>query len=351
MLRRMRAPKVPIWEEPVRGFYTDPGQAAALSGLELLRGFISRHTLPPPIHYLTGMMMTEVLPDSVTFTMPVTDWLLSPQGVVAGSALGFLVDGPLGCTVQTSLHAAMPYTTAEISFSFLRTVHPGVGTLTGKGRLIHAGRTILISEVPVTDEAGRLIAITTTRCVTLPRMDVPAAVVEEARRHPPQPTEPDWPTPHPFERPAEGGVVSQEVWDKRSGLDVLRALMSGELPSPPIHYLCGITPVLAEEGRTAWRMPASEWLCSPVQGRLYGGATAYLAGTALDGAYQSTVPAGTAVAPVDLKVYFLRPVVPDGRDLVATGTIVHRGRSIAVATSEVLDGDGKRVRAGQWLGG
>ena len=41
--------------------------------------------------------------------------------------------------------------------------------------------------------------------------------------------------------------------------------------------------------------------------------------TAIDGTVQTTVPASTAFAPVDLKVYFLRPVPPDGRDLVARG--------------------------------
>jgi hypothetical protein len=47
--------------------------------------------------------------------------------------------------------------------------------------------------------------------------------------------------------------------------------------------------------------------------------------------------------PVDLKVYFLRPVPPDGRDLVARGTVIHRGRSIAIGTSDVFNADGKKV--------
>ena len=42
-------------------------------------------------------------------------------------------------------------------------------------------------------------------------------------------------------------------------------------------------------------------------------------------------------------MYFLRPVSPDGRDLIARGTVIHRGRSIAIGTSEGSDGDGKKV--------
>jgi len=333
---------LPIWEEPVRGFYTDPGDFVALSGLDVFRRTLDSG-LGPPIRYLFGVVPTAIEPGGVTFTMPVTDWLLFPQGVVSGATLGILVDAPLGCAVQTALPPATPFTTAEISFKFLRTVVPQSGTLTARGRLIHVGKTTGVSLVEVTDQAGRMIAITSTRCAIFPPVEVPPEVVEQALKHPPRGPEPDWPSPHPYQRPTVGQVLSQDVWDGTDGLGVLRSLIAGDLPAPPIRHLCGIAPVEAETGRTTWKMPASEWLCAPVQGRLYGGAIAMLAGTAIDGTAQTTLPAGTALAPVDVKVYFLRPVSPDGRDLIATGTVIHRGRSITIGTSEVFDGDGKKV--------
>ena len=127
-----RSAQRPIWEEPVRGFYTDPGQFVTLSGLDLLRNMLDGG-LAPPIGYLFGLGLTAVEPGGVTFTMPVTDWLLFPQGVVSGATLGILVDAPLGCAVQTALPPATPFTTAEISLRFLRTVVPQSGTLTAKG--------------------------------------------------------------------------------------------------------------------------------------------------------------------------------------------------------------------------
>ena len=178
--------QTPIWEEPVRGFYTDPGQFVTLSGLDLLRGMLEAG-LGPPIRYLFGLAPTSVEPGGVTFTMPVTDWLLFPQGVVSGATLGILVDAPLGCAVQTALPPATPFTTAEISFKFLRTVVPKSGTLTAKGRLIHAGQSTGVSLVEVTDEAGRLLAVTSTRCAILPRVEVPWEVIEQALKNPPRP--------------------------------------------------------------------------------------------------------------------------------------------------------------------
>jgi uncharacterized protein (TIGR00369 family) len=313
-----------------------------LSGLELLRDMLDSG-LGPPIRYLFGLTPTAAEPGAVTFTMPVTDWLLFPQGVISGATLSILVDAPLGCTVQSALPPATPFTTAEISLRFLRTVGPHSGTLTAKGRLIHAGTTTGVSLVEVTDGAGRLVAVTSTRCAILPRLQVPSEVAGQALKNAPGIREPDWPSPHPYQRPVAGQVLSQQTWDGTDGLGVLQSLISGDLPAPPVAHFCGITPVQAQAGTTTWTMPASEWLCAPVRGRLYGGAIAMLAGTAIDGAVQTTVPAGAAFGPVDLKVYFLRPVPPDGRDLVARGTVTHRGRSMAIGTSEVFDADGKKV--------
>src|SRR4029434_8116782 len=87
-----------------------------------LRSVLEGGSLPPPIRYLCGLQMSAVEPGSVSFTMPVSDWLFFPQGIMSGATLGFLVDLPLGCTVQTALPPATPFSTDEISFKFLRTV-------------------------------------------------------------------------------------------------------------------------------------------------------------------------------------------------------------------------------------
>jgi uncharacterized protein (TIGR00369 family) len=57
----------------------------------------------------------------------------------------------------------------------------------------------------------------------------------------------------------------------------------------------------------------------------------------------TTAPRGTAVAGLDLKVNFLRPVFADGSELVARAEVVHRGRTIAITSAEVTNSEGKRV--------
>src|SRR5260370_7804437 len=64
---------------------------------------------------------------------------------------------------------------------------------------------------------------------------------------------------------------------------------------------------------------------------------------ALSGAVMTITPAGSSFAPLDLKVNYLRPVLPDGGLMTATATLVLRGRSMAVATAELTNEDGKRI--------
>jgi uncharacterized protein (TIGR00369 family) len=152
----------------------------------------------------------------------------------------------------------------------------------------------------------------------------------------------DHDSPDPYERPAAGEVLPQEVWDRMSGLEVLEAQVAGELPRPPVSHLFGLAPIEVDEGRATFVLPATEWLCSPLH-TVEGGVIAMLADAALASAIQTTVPAGAALAMVDLKVNFLRPARPDGRDLVARGTVIHRGRTVSVANAEVRNADDKPV--------
>jgi uncharacterized protein (TIGR00369 family) len=198
-----------------------------------------------------------------------------------------------------------------------------------------------LSEVSVTDGDARLVAHGTSRCFVFDQMtpvpDPPASV--------PPYDAPGYDTPDPWERPVEGETLPPEIWKERSGLDVLRAGIARELPAPPIYYLTGMRPVDAAEGSATFVMPASEWLNSPLA-RVQGGAIAWLADSALSCACQTIVPAGMTYVTLDLKVNFLRPVAADGKDLTAHGTVVHRGRTLAIANAEVVNAEGKKVAFG-----
>ena len=89
-------------------------------------------------------------------------------------------------------------------------------------------------------------------------------------------------------------------------------------------------------------MPASLWFCTGF-GVFYGGVLTVLADSAINTAVTTTLPPATSFGTLDLKVNFLRPVTPDGRDLFARATVEQRGRTIAVSTARIEDADGRLV--------
>src|SRR5579859_4817986 len=95
-----------IVRRPALGGHIPP-QLTGLSGIELLRAMLARQFEWPPIHYLTGMSFTEIGSGTAAFTMPITDWLKTPQGIVTGGEVAILADGPLGCAVHSVLPAGV----------------------------------------------------------------------------------------------------------------------------------------------------------------------------------------------------------------------------------------------------
>jgi uncharacterized protein (TIGR00369 family) len=331
------SPDGSIWLEPVRGGLPDRS-LLGLSGLEQIRAFVDRKAPPPPIHHLTGMLPTAATEDSATFVMPATPWLLSPPGFVSLGALAMLADGGLGCAVQVGLPPATPYTTSDLSLTFLRPVVADGRMLSARGRLIHGGRSLGVADALIEDGEGRPVAHCTTRCFVLPPIDPPPQPPGRLETVTPTMYE----TPDPYQRAVAGEALGQEVWDRMTGLEVMRAIAAGDLPTPPITHLTGLRPMDFDEGKATFTLPSSPWLCSP-SGYVQGGVIALLADTVLATAIQTTVGRRTAYSPLDLKVSFVRPVLPDGRDLVGEATVVHRGRSMAVARADLVNAEGKAV--------
>jgi uncharacterized protein (TIGR00369 family) len=333
--------RVPVWMEPVRGGYSDPS-VLGFNGLERMRLTVAGRTPAPPIHHLTGLKPIDCGPGSSTFSMPASPWWQTPAGLFSAGTMAFVADAPLGTAIATDLPPGRLLVTSDLSMNYLRPASVRSGELIGRARLIHTGSRVALSEIRVEDAEGRLLGHGTTRCFLFDPLPM---VPERPDPSTFPPYEANYDTPDPWQREPEGGLLPQEVWDEQPALEVYRALIAGDLPSPPIHHFTGGGFTEVEEGRAKFVQPATEWLNSPARA-LYGGAIAWIVDSALAGAVHTTLPAGAAFAPLDLKVNFVRPAFPDMRDLTADARVTHRGKSLAVATCELRNADGKKVAVG-----
>jgi uncharacterized protein (TIGR00369 family) len=129
---------------------------------------------------------------------------------------------------------------------------------------------------------------------------------------------------------------------RRSGLDTLRAMFSGQLPAPPFMHLLDAQPLEADEGRVAVTMTPQEFHYNPL-GTVHGGILATLLDTAAGCAVHSTLPAGVGYTSLDLVTRFLRPVTVASGALRCEGTVLSRSRTTALAEARLTDGEGRLV--------
>jgi uncharacterized protein (TIGR00369 family) len=298
----------------------------------------------PPISRLTGMRLRSAGEGEAAFTLPLSPWLASPQGPISIGPLSIPADAAMACAIQTALPPETPFATAELSLRLLTPVHPG-GTITAEGRLISVRRTLGLAEVSLRVE-GRLVGHGSTLCFMTPLAD---GAIPPPSPEPPAGDgagaagEPAGDEDDPHRLPVRGEILPQEVWRTRPGREILEAQLEGALPPPPIHHLTGLTLTEVGEGRTRFTLPTSPWFTAPARRRVQGGLVATAAEAALSAAIQTRLPPEVVLAPVDLKVNYLRPLTADGRIAVATGEVIHLGRRVAVAQATVTDPDGRPV--------
>lgn len=129
------------------------------------------------------------------------------------------------------------------------------------------------------------------------------------------------------------------------GLSVLRAMMNGDLPPPPIGRTLGFILVEADEGRAVFKgMPSFDYM-NPL-GTVHGGWASTLLDSALGCAVHTTTKPGEAYTTVEFKVNLVRPIMPETGEVTCEGVIVHRGSRIATSEATLKDASGKLLAHG-----
>ena len=133
------------------------------------------------------------------------------------------------------------------------------------------------------------------------------------------------------------------LWEQASpfsGLETLRLVISGELPQPPMARLMDICLIEVEHGKAVFASTPGEYHYNTL-GSVHGGFGATLLDSAMGCAVHSTLNPGDAYTTLELKINFLRPLTHATGLVRGTGTIVHAGRTTALAEGKMEDAAGK----------
>jgi uncharacterized protein (TIGR00369 family) len=128
-----------------------------------------------------------------------------------------------------------------------------------------------------------------------------------------------------------------------SGLELMRAIASGELPPPPIAVLLGFGIDRVDEGNVVFSMDPVHDHVNPL-GTVHGGVITTLLDSAMGCAVHTTLPPGGMYTTLELKANFLRPSFEGGERLLAEGTVLHRGSTAVLAEATMYGAEsGKKI--------
>lgn len=124
-----------------------------------------------------------------------------------------------------------------------------------------------------------------------------------------------------------------------SGLEIMRAMIAGQLPPASIADVIPMRGIAAEYGKIVFEATADERHLNPLGG-VHGGFAATVMDSVTGCAVHTVLEPGVGYGTVDLSVKMLR-AVPTNKLLVAEGRVIHIAKSIGVAEGTLKDQEGK----------
>ncbi|MEM6850252.1 MAG: PaaI family thioesterase [Pseudomonadota bacterium] len=137
-----------------------------------------------------------------------------------------------------------------------------------------------------------------------------------------------------------GEKLTLEDLLKLPGLDQMQCMIDGRIDGPNIARVLNFYLAEVGEGMARYEGRPKEEFLNPL-GIVHGGWTATLLDSAMACAVHATLAPGETYTTLEYKVNCVRPIQPDGRLMLCTGNVIHRGRRSATSEGRLVDEEGK----------
>jgi len=138
----------------------------------------------------------------------------------------------------------------------------------------------------------------------------------------------------------EYGVTPTEIMAGMAGIDFVRAIFDGRLPSPPIMQTIELFDSSAEPGVVAFHSIPGFRHYNPI-GSVHGGYAATLLDSAMGLAVHSMLSAGSGYTTLEFKISFIRGMTRDTGAVRSEGRTLNVGRRAATAEGRITDAKGR----------
>lgn len=135
------------------------------------------------------------------------------------------------------------------------------------------------------------------------------------------------------------GVARHEQLAGKTGLEVMQAMLRGEVPYPPIAQTLDFTIVEVDAGRAVFQGTPGPAHLNPM-GTIHGGWYATLLDSALGCAVHTMMPLGRGYTTAELSVNLVKAIGKHAPRVRAEGKVIHCGRQLATADARLYGPDG-----------
>jgi uncharacterized protein (TIGR00369 family) len=141
------------------------------------------------------------------------------------------------------------------------------------------------------------------------------------------------------------GIVTREELFAEDGLSFVRGMMEGRHPHSPYADTMGFELVEVERGRVVFIGKPSQRFLNPI-GVIHGGWTATLLDSAMAHATQTTLNVGEGHTTIEMKIAYIRPVMPTTGSVRCEAKLIHRGGRISMTEGRLIDEGGRLLAHG-----
>ncbi len=135
------------------------------------------------------------------------------------------------------------------------------------------------------------------------------------------------------------GVATPAQIAGKTGLEMMQAMLRGEVPYPPIAHTLDFALMEVGEGRAVFQGTPGPAHLNPL-GTIHGGWYATLLDSALGCAVHTMMPLGRGYTTAELGVNLVRAINTKAPRVRAEGKVIHCGRQLATAEARLYGPDG-----------
>ena len=135
------------------------------------------------------------------------------------------------------------------------------------------------------------------------------------------------------------GIARPDQIAEKTGLEIMQAMLRGELPYPTIAQTLDFTIIEATLGHAVFQGTPGAAHLNPM-GTVHGGWFATLLDSALGCAVHTRMAPGQGYTTAELSVNIVRALTPKIQRVRAEGKVLHCGRQLATAEARLFGADG-----------